>query len=294
MVWFRIWNQNVVRSSIWKLINFNSFPLLFHKEADLDLDGYTLSKPTAEQWRWFQLSKLLDQLSSSIPTQAPPLAPIYRTGRTYPSVGYTGYSSQANDYASSRSMPTLRLAMPTTGIGYNPSQNFVPREIQKARKQSVLGIDWGGSRPTGSSALVTVRRSQALANGQGGLMDRSQQHHSLGTGEVAIHTPMHSRSAADYEWKRVENLSKWNNLRGMWGKRASSSAFDSVEEPTSAAGASAANPNVPYQFAEDQLVWWLWNLFIFIYVYLKHNNNHHHHGQQMEFSKILSIFKALR
>lgn len=34
-----------------------------------------------------------------------------------------------------------------------------------------------------------------------------------------MHTPILSPSSSDYEWKRVEN-SRWNNLRGMWGKRA--------------------------------------------------------------------------
>jgi len=47
----------------------------------------------------------------------------------------------------------------------------------------------------------------------------SGHRHRLGTEEVALQTPMHSPSANDYEWKRVEN-SRWNNLRGMWGKRA--------------------------------------------------------------------------
>lgn len=48
-------------------------------------------------------------------------------------------------------------------------------------------------------------------------------YHRFTNPEAALHTPKHSRSVNDYEFKRVEN-SRWNNLRGMWGKRSSNRA----------------------------------------------------------------------
>lgn len=39
--------------------------------------------------------------------------------------------------------------------------------------------------------------------------------------DEALRSPMHLRAAADFDgFKRVENSNRWNNLKGMWGKRA--------------------------------------------------------------------------
>lgn len=70
----------------------------------------------------------------------------------------------------------------------------------------------------GPSPRETLSQSAAAAAATAAAAAASR-HHRLGTEEVALHTPIHSHPSNDYEWKRVEN-SRWNNLRGMWGKRA--------------------------------------------------------------------------
>lgn len=174
-----------------------------------------------------RLNQLLDSLSSSIPVASSSqasstLSPIYRGGRTFPSFGLSMANSDSsakreyNDHFGAQQVVTRPQALLTKQpiIEYEPVDAVAQAG---GLKKNILGIVWPQSRPTGS--YYNVRRSQV----------NSRPHLILGTEETALHTPKHSRSVNDYEWKRVEN-SRWNNLRGMWGKRASSGLYQEVDE----------------------------------------------------------------
>lgn len=196
-----------------------------------------------EQWKLVRLNQLLDSLSSSIPPPAnraaSTMSPIYRGGRTFPSLGL----SVANLDPSAKRELNERFGMgaqqpssvfraqqsPKPIIEYEPTQQLLVggssggggggggSDLTRAgsgsgMKKTILGISWPQSRPS----YFNVRRSQVNAG----------PHLIMGTEETALHTPKHSRSVnPDYEWKRVEN-SRWNNLRGMWGKRANSNGLN--------------------------------------------------------------------
>lgn len=94
-------------------------------------------------------------------------------------------------------------------------------------KKNILGITWPQSKPSHFNA----RRYQLNAG----------PHLILGAEETALHTPKHSRSVnPDYEWKRVEN-SRWNNLRGMWGKRANSNGLNQEVDVSALSGEEEFN-----------------------------------------------------
>lgn len=167
-----------------------------------------------------RLNQLLDSLSSSIPAAPSTLSPIYRGGRTFPSFGL----SVANSESSAKREVNDRFGgqqvvnRPQELLTKQPIIEYEPADAQAGgMKKNILGITWPQSRPTGS--YLNVRRSQY----------NSRPHLILGTEENALHSPKHSRSVNDYEWKRVEN-SRWNNLRGMWGKRASSELDREADE----------------------------------------------------------------
>lgn len=98
---------------------------------------------------------------------------------------------------------------------------------QRQQDQLVIGPSISASALTSTIYGANQQRARnsnnANANSNSGPSSQLQVQHRTGSEEVALHTPIHSQSASDYEWKRVEQ-SRWNNLRGMWGKRAISEA----------------------------------------------------------------------
>lgn len=98
---------------------------------------------------------------------------------------------------------------PASGVG--PTPFFPAQQPQVATRKLSIGRGQTTQAPSSLSS------------------SSSHNHHRLGTEEVALHTPIHSSSGSDYEWKRVENSRSWNNLRGMWGKRAISEQYNDLE-----------------------------------------------------------------
>lgn len=217
-------------------------------------------------WRLIRLDQVLEALSSSIPTPAP----IYRSGRTYPSSGNMG-SNNRQTISNLQVVPANEISNPMSGVnrlmatkaeldqwqasGAGATNLLESRAAvpAKSRKSGLLGIVWppnrplaGGTAPFYSSPQAaaarksqsTNGRSSQLASPSGASAQSSQSsatssspsslHHRIGTEEVALHTPIHLHSASDYEWKRVEN-SRWNNLRGMWGKRAINERYNDLD-----------------------------------------------------------------
>lgn len=162
-----------------------------------------------EQYRLIKLNNLLDSLS--IPTRAPPVSAIYRTGRTYPSTG------SISDYVSNSLSSSLRgqQQVPQAIRSVIPS-NTNTKHSQKGTLK-VNDVDLSNSKAGRQLQYVTwypayERRLIKMP---------SDSPHPLGSDEIPLHTPMDPRSMNDFDFKRVENT-RWNNLRGMWGKRASS------------------------------------------------------------------------
>jgi len=193
-------------------LSFLSTSTACHQKG-LDLDGYTLKQP-AEQWRMVKLNQLLDAL---IPYQIG--SSLHRNGRTLPSLSI--YGPIESRQASLRVVPATKV-----GSAKPELVDELDTELQaqtdgrasRGRKHSLLGIVWTPTRSTQQTStpglLSRGRQSQILMTSKAAI-----PHRSVESQEVALHAPMHSRSVSDYEWKRVEN-SRWNNLRGMWGKRS--------------------------------------------------------------------------
>lgn len=83
-----------------------------------------------------------------------------------------------------------------------------------ANKPAFMGIVW---QPTGGSDASIETRSKSSLPGEQEKASTSGD--AARSEEVSLSSPMQNRASSDYEFKRVEN-SRWNNLRGMWGKRS--------------------------------------------------------------------------
>lgn len=171
---------------------------------DLNIDGYSLNAP-AERRRWMRLRELLDSLD---------VKPIYRSGRTAglhatPSdinLMYDGNSIQDN---SIRSQFNRYL-----GKDLERQKSFKEQQ-QQQKANKFAGISFPSLKAS-SSALSTI--NGALVGSKASSNTSKQQPRRLGgSDEVAYNAPIHGLSDLD-GYKRVENT-RWNNLRGMWGKR---------------------------------------------------------------------------
>lgn len=144
-----------------------------------------------------------------------PVEQMHRSGRTY-------FGQQ----------PQQPAFVPAAYNRYQqrPAAAAAARRQSASRQQALGGQSLAGGAgiglgPAGPGAwpqsAARARPSHGGGGGAGGTRKShaNQQHHTSDTAEVAIHTPLHSRSVSEYDWKRMET-SRWNNLRGMWGKRS--------------------------------------------------------------------------
>lgn len=196
-------------------------------------------RPTnGDQSELAKLEELLEALSMSLATVPPPQPPnereqIHRSGRTY-LLGdrQQQHQQQVAGFELSPAYIQSPVAEAPSSAAYN---RYTTIQQQQARRQSpaeqsrqhqqavaegLAAISSGGSLLWPQSAR-SMSSERALSNDRANAR-RSPTNPRLtsDSAEVVIHTPLHSsRSVSDYEWKRVEN-SRWNNLRGMWGKRS--------------------------------------------------------------------------
>lgn len=196
----------------------------------------SLDDRTGERWKLVKLNQLLESVSSAIPTSAPPT--LRRSSRTYPSSTGVGVSIMETPRLSSGRPMTLRGRTLRT-MSKAELEQQLDRNIS-AKKPALMGIVW---QPTGSLGASPTRVQAKSALG----LDTSDQDKLLTSGEQAkneemsMDSPMHSQVGSDFQFKRVEN-SRWNNLRGMWGKR--SVPMDSYMESYAASdGKIGANSN---------------------------------------------------
>lgn len=106
------------------------------------------------------------------------------------------------------------------GRASGPSSSISPTSFYPVPWVSRKGST--GVLSSASPAVRTILSNGLSGSGSGTLVGPKSQsvasarHHRIGAEEVVLRSPIHLSN--DYGWKRVEN-SRWNNLRGMWGKR---------------------------------------------------------------------------
>ena len=139
----------------------------------------------------------------------------------------SAYADFGNLWDNTRSLrsPSIR-ARTQSGVPYQqysqfgldgPSGGPVPYTASTSTGDSTVGRNYN-LQPGGQSQQLQQQHQQPHWN-----------HRLAGTEEVAMHTPIHSQSAGDYGWKRTE-ISRWNTLRGMWGKRARAISNDNTND----------------------------------------------------------------
>lgn len=220
--------KQLTKNSISPCLTTKSYPIDWESKNNnnkdaVDADLVNTYKPTGnkEQWNTMRVGRLIDALAENLPTSGELQAPIYRTGRTYPSLGGLNFNQLAQTGAGSIISSNL--------LEQEGGANLVMAPIGiSSQMQPLHGLVWAppSTRPLTlpppfyGSSTGGGNKSQKLISGSGPTTSGSRarvQHVNSGGGggggEFAFQTP---------ELKRVEN-SRWNNLRGMWGKRSDNS-----------------------------------------------------------------------
>lgn len=182
---------------------------------------------------------------------AAPEAPIYRNSRTFPPAASmtSGVESQKSelidwlpnlaDSSSGRALNKIRKSSFVVGARspsatppyYSPPAATLPAGAKSVRTQNYASQQQQQQQQH-RSELDGGPQAQHQQAQQPLQVPHQYQLLRSGSEEVALHTPVHSGTSSDYEWKRVENSRSWNNLRGMWGKRSLSPAVARDDEPS--------------------------------------------------------------
>lgn len=137
------------------------------------------------------------------------------------------YGTTSAQTEAARNGPALRsdqLAGIVFGTKAHPSGAGPPPSAAAPYYGGRVRGGTGSARPSSRqrerpASEVEFSGDQSADSNQQQVQPPPQRRLAAGSEEVAEHMPVHSQSGNDFEWKRVENT-RWNNLRGMWGKRS--------------------------------------------------------------------------
>lgn len=193
--------------------------MLLYDQSDIDqAENYKLS-PNSKV-----IEEILNELSQELsgPEQQKRASTV---GRVYSYGGANGNINRRQQASANAGIEQPSIY--NRYIAQQPSRRLLivnssgSRQAQPAVQASSLELDGLPSLVSSSLWQSAGRTGSAMASGRAGTRrsHTSNPRHTSDTAEVAISTPLKSRSVSEYDWKRVEN-SRWNNLRGMWGKRS--------------------------------------------------------------------------
>lgn len=141
---------------------------------------------------------------------------IYRSGRTYRAKAQRSELSSSPKQSGARAIPVDWVL--NVDLASNNMNHGSPEQVLDFATQEVV------SKPGAESSRLfnNYRANRYQANRRP--FDKEEV-------MVIPHPSMHPRAVSDYDgFKRVEN-SRWNNLRGMWGKRSSLPAQQLLQSP---------------------------------------------------------------